>query len=101
MKAGGLNRAPIELPLEMATQLRQMITEKIRATLDAPTPQFRGKTLREVARSKRSRPDAGSWLREQERILRINPQLSGLDLRPIWQELGLEYQGLDSDPPLA
>jgi len=93
--------APVELPPELAAQLCQQVTEQIRSTLDASIPQLNGKTLRQAARSKRSRPDAISWLRQQERILRSNPQLNGVDLRPIWQELGLEYQGLDTDPPLG
>jgi len=100
-RRGQDNHAPMELPPEVATLLREKVTEQIRATLDESIPQFRGKTLRQVARNKRSQPDAVSWLREQERILRSNPQLSGVDLRPIWQELGLEYQGLDTDPPLG
>lgn len=41
--------------------------------------------------------DAISWLREQERMLNTNPQFSGIDVRPLWAELGLEYQGLDTD----
>jgi len=95
------DRTPLELPPELAAQFCQKVLAQIRSTLDAPIPQFRSKTLRQVARSKRSRADAISWLREQERILRGNPQLSELDLRPIWQELGLEYQGLDTDPPIG
>lgn len=91
-------REPLELPPELAAQMCEMVTKQIRGMLDAPSPQFRGKSLRQVARSKPSRPDAVSWLREQERILRSNPQLADVDLRPIWQELGLEYQGLDTDP---
>lgn len=47
----------------------------------------------------KGRPDAVSWLREQERILKSNPQLAGLDLRPLWQELALPFQGLETDPP--
>ncbi|MEO8905908.1 MAG: hypothetical protein ABI627_30680, partial [Polyangiaceae bacterium] len=73
---------------------------KIRSTLDEPIPQFKGKTLRQIARSAKSRPDAIAWLREQERILSRNPQLAGLDMRPLWQELALPFQGLETDPPL-
>ena len=40
---------------------------------------LKGKTLRQAARSAATRPDAISWLREQQRIL------------------GLEYQGLETD----
>ncbi len=73
---------------------------KVRSTLDEPIPQFKGKTLRQLARSVKGRPDAISWLREQERILKSNPQFAGLDLRPLWQELALPFQGLETDPPL-
>jgi hypothetical protein len=99
-RSGKRSRAdqPIELPPELAAQMCEMVTRQIGGMLDAPIPQFRGKSLRQVARSKPSRPDAVSWLREQERLLKTNPRLSGVDLRPIWQELGLEYQGLDTDP---
>jgi hypothetical protein len=31
-------------------------------------------------------------------MLRHNPQTSDIDLREIWAELGLPYQGLDTDP---
>lgn len=40
---------------------------------------------------------APSWLREQERILKSNPQLAGLYMRPLWQELALPFQGLETD----
>jgi hypothetical protein len=39
----------------------------------------------------KGRSDAISWLREQERILKSNPQLGGLDMRPLWQELALPF----------
>jgi hypothetical protein len=91
-------REPIELPPEVAAELCSRVMTQIRATLDAEMPQFGGKTLRQVARSKKSRPDAVDWLRQQERLLRSNPQLSGVDLRPIWAELRLPYEGLDTDP---
>jgi hypothetical protein len=58
---------------------------------------FKGKSLRQVARSRATRPDAISWLREQQRILQLNPQMKGLDMRPLWIELNLEYQGLETD----
>lgn len=92
---------PSELSPELAAQVNQLVLEKLRSGLDEAIPQFRGKTLRQLARSTKDRPDAISWLREQERILRSNPQLAGLDLRPLWQELGLPYQGLETDPPMA
>jgi hypothetical protein len=75
-----------------------MLLAKIRSTLDEPIPQFKGKTLRQLARSAKGRPDAISWLRQQERILRSNPQFTGLDLRALWEELDLPFQGLDTDP---
>ena len=59
---------------------------------------FKGKTLRQLARSAKGRPDAISWLRQQERILRSNPQLTGLDMRTLWEELALPFQGLETDP---
>jgi hypothetical protein len=91
---------PVELPPDALAQVEAMVVAKIRATLDEPIAQFRNKTLRQLARGKASRADAVSWLREQERILKTNPQLTGIDLRPLWQELSLPYQGLDTDPPL-
>ena len=75
-------------------------TPFLRACSNVPIPQFKGKTLRQLARTVKGRPDAISWLREQERILKSNPQLAGLDLRPLWQELALPFQGLETDPPL-
>lgn len=98
-RSGGEARA-LQLPPEAAAQIRAVVVEKIRDTLDSPIPQFRGKTLRQVARAKNSRPDAVSWLREQERLLKSNPQLADIDLRPIWRELNLEYQGLETDPSI-
>jgi hypothetical protein len=86
------------LPPEVAAQVQAAVLERISAVIDQPIGMFQGKTLRQVARGKTTRPDAVSWLREQERLLRLNPQLEGLDLRPLWQELGLEYQGLRTDP---
>jgi hypothetical protein len=91
-------REAIELPPEVAAELCSRVIAQIRATLDAEIPQFGGRTLRQVARSKKSRPDAVNWLRQQERLLRTNPQLTGVDLRPIWAELRLPYEGLDTDP---
>jgi hypothetical protein len=90
---------PLELTPELAAQLHQVVLAKIRKTLDEAIPQFKGKTLRQLARSAKDRPDAISWLREQERILKSNPQLAGLDMRPLWQELALPYQGLETDSP--
>lgn len=31
-------------------------------------------------------------------LANFNPQLAALDMRPLWTELGLPYQGLESDP---
>lgn len=90
--------APLELPPELAAQLQTMVLAQIRSTLDKPIPEFKGKTLRQVARNAKTRPDAISWLREQERILKSNPQLAGLDMRPLWEELSLPFQGLETDP---
>jgi hypothetical protein len=89
---------PLELPPEVAAQFHVAVLAKIRSTLNDPIPQFKGKTLRQLARSAKGRPDAISWLREQERILKSNPQLAGLDMRPLWQELALPFQGLETDP---
>jgi len=91
--------SPLELPPEVAAQFHDAVLAKIRSTLDDPIPQFKGKTLRQLARRVEGRPDAISWLREQERILKSNPQLAGLDMRPLWQELALPFQGLETDPP--
>ncbi len=90
--------APPELPPELSAQLCATIVQQIRGNLDSPIPQFNGKTLRQVARGKRTQPDAVNWLREQERLLKSNPQFAALDMRPLWAELGLRYQGLDTDP---
>ncbi len=90
---------PLELPPEVAAQFHDAVLAKIRSTLNDPIPQFKGKTLRQLARSVKGRPDAISWLREQERILKSNPQLAGLDMRPLWQDLALPFQGLETDPP--
>jgi hypothetical protein len=90
---------PLELPPEVAAQLHTVVLAKIRSTLDDPIPQFAGKTLRQLARSVDGRPDAISWLREQERILKSNPQLAGLDMQPLWNELALPFQGLETEAP--
>jgi hypothetical protein len=98
-KPGSKPQRP-ELSPELAAELQKVVLAKIRSTLDEPIPQFRSKTLRQLARSTEGRHDAISWLRQQERILKSNPQLAGLDMRPLWQELALPYQGLETDPPL-
>jgi hypothetical protein len=90
---------PLELPPEVAAQFHDAVLAKLRSTLNDPIPQLKGKTLRQVARSVKGRPDAISWLSEQERILKSNPQLGGLDMRPLWQELALPFQGLETAPP--
>jgi hypothetical protein len=95
----GAKPQPLELPPEMAAQLHEVVLSKIRSTLDDRIPQFQGKTLRQLARSEKTRPDAVNWLREQERLLKSNAQLAGLDMRPLWQELALPFQGLETDPP--
>ncbi len=95
----GQSKSEPELPPELAAQFHQMVLDRIRATLDEPIPQFRNRTLRALARTQQGRADVIAWLRDQERILKINPQLAGLDMRPLWQELSLPYQGLDTDPP--
>jgi hypothetical protein len=86
------------LPPEAVRQLHDMVLAQIQQQFDAPLALFKGKSLRQLARGQESRGDAVSWLREQERILKQNPQMTELDLRPLWRELGLEYQGLDTDP---
>jgi hypothetical protein len=96
----GSRPQPQELPPEVVAQLNEVVLAKVRSTLDEAIPQFKGKTLRQLARSTKGRPDAIGWLREQERLLRSNPQLAGLDMRPLWEELALPYQGLETDPPL-
>ena len=96
----GSKSQPLELSPELAAELHKVVLAKIRSTLDEPIPQFKGKTLRQLARSAKGRPDAITWLREQERILRSNPQLADLDMRPLWQDLALPFQGLETDPPL-
>jgi hypothetical protein len=93
------NSRSLELPPEVAAQFHDAVLAQLRSTLNDPIPQFKGKTLRQLARSVKGRPDAISWLREQERILKSNPQLAGLDMRPLWQELALPFQGLETDPP--
>lgn len=40
----------------------------------------------------KGRPDAIAWLREQERLLKSNPQFTGLAMRPLWQEVVLPFQ---------
>jgi hypothetical protein len=85
-------------PAEIETALATALMTQLRRTLDEPIPMFRNKTLRQLARNPKSRPDAISWLREQERILRTNPQPIEVNLRPLWAELGLEYQGLEMEP---
>lgn len=91
---------PLELPPEAAAQLNELVLGKLRSVLDESIPQFQGKTLRQLASSKKDRPDAISWLREQERILKSNPQLAGLDMHPLWRELALPYPGLETDPAM-
>lgn len=90
---------PQQLPPEVAAQLHEVVLSKIHSTLDDRIPQFHGKTLRQLARSEKTRPDAVNWLREQERLLKTNAQLADLDMRPLWQELALPFQGLETDPP--
>lgn len=97
--AAAMPRELEALPPELSAQLEAVVLNQIRKNLDEPIPQFRGKTLRGLARGASSRADAIAWLREQERILKLNPQLAKLDLRPLWQELKLDYQGLDTDRP--
>lgn len=91
---------PPELPPELTAELEKVVLAQLRSTLDKPIPEFQGKTLRFLARTVKGRPDAIAWLRQQERILRGNPQLAGLDMRPLWREIDLPFQGLDTDPPV-
>ena len=86
-----------ELPPDLARQVHAAILQRIIDTLDQPLDMLNGKTLRQAARNAATRPDAISWLREQQRILQLNPQMAGLDMRPLWSELGLPYQGLETD----
>lgn len=89
---------PQQLPEEIGRQAAAMVLERLRGQLDVPIPMLGSKSLRQAARNPATRPDAVSWLREQERILRNGPQPLPADLRPLWTELGLEYQGLETDP---
>jgi hypothetical protein len=86
------------LPPEARAQIYGLMLDQVRKRFDDPIPLLGNKSLREAARGGASRADAVSWLREQERILRHNPQMAELDMRPLWRELGLEYQGLATDP---
>ena len=90
---------PNPLPTEVQAALSAELTMRLRQSLDEPIPMLQKKTLRQLARNPKTRPDAISWLREQERILLASPQPPiRVDLRPLWAELGLDYQGLDTDP---
>lgn len=91
----GPGAPPMELSKEMKVAIAEQIGRRLMKTLDEPIAKFSGKTLRQLARGKKSRADAVNWLREQERMFRANPQLDEVDLRPLWRELGLEYQGID------
>jgi hypothetical protein len=86
------------LPPEARAQFHGLLLDQVRKRFDDPIPALGNQSLRQAASGSASRADAVSWLREQERIFRFNPQMEGLDMRPLWRELGLEYQGLDSDP---
>jgi hypothetical protein len=86
------------LPPEARARLHGLLLDQVRKRFDEPIPALGNQSLRQAASAPASRPDAVSWLREQERIFRFNPQMEGLDMRPLWRELGLEYQGLDTDP---
>ena len=88
----------LPVPSEIEAALTAQLLMQLRRTLDEPIPMFKGKTLRQLARNPKSRPDAISWLREQERILRASSRPIAVDLVPLWEELGLEYQGLGTDP---
>lgn len=88
----------VSLPAGVNAALASELMKRLRGALDEPIPMFRQRTLRQLARSPKSRPDAIAWLREQERILRASPRPIAVSLRPLWTELGLEYQGLDTDP---
>ncbi|MFO7181204.1 MAG: hypothetical protein DIU78_021060 [Pseudomonadota bacterium] len=59
----------------------------------------RSKGSRELAKSEEGRPDVVGWLREQERILKSSLQFAQFDIRFLWEELSLPYQGLETDPP--
>lgn len=89
-----------EIPPELVEEIQQMVSERLRATLDQPIPRFRNRTLRQLARNPEDHPDVIAWLREQERALKSNPQFATFDMRPFWQELSIPYQGLETDPPL-
>jgi hypothetical protein len=99
---GGAARGPdldvAALPPEARAQIHGLLLNQVRKRFDDPIPALNNQSLRQAARGKASQADAVSWLREQERIFRFNPQMEGLDMRPLWRELGLEYQGLDTDP---
>jgi len=86
------------LPGPMPPEFHAPLLKRLWAALDEPIPMFRNKTLRQLAKGPKTRPDAIAWLRQQERIFRDGPAAVGLDMRPLWAELGLEYQGLDTDP---
>lgn len=86
------------LPPEARAQIHGLLLDQVRKRFDEPIPALGNQSLRQAASGNASRADAVSWLREQERIFRFNPQMEGLDMRPLWRELGLDYQGLDSDP---
>jgi hypothetical protein len=86
------------LPPEARAQIHGLLLDQVRKRFDDPIPALNNQSLRQAASRETSRADAVSWLREQERIFRFNPQMEGLDMRPLWRELGLEYQGLDTDP---
>jgi len=91
--------APFEsLPPEVQRAVAQQLLEGLMTQLDQPIPMLGGKTLRQLASRPATRPDAISWLREQERLFGQMPQPLPVDLRPLWDALGLEYQGLATDP---
>jgi hypothetical protein len=86
------------LPPEARALIHGLLLDQVRKRFDEPIPALGNQSLRQAASGGASRADAVSWLREQERIFRFNPQMEGLDMRPLWRELGLDDEGLDSEP---
>ncbi|HEX7478375.1 MAG TPA: MbcA/ParS/Xre antitoxin family protein [Polyangiales bacterium] len=80
----------LEFPPEAKLQIQALLLERMRRWLDEPIPMLGGKTPRQAVRTERGRDDVTLMLTHQQQLFAAGPGVPPIDLREIWQALGLE-----------
>jgi hypothetical protein len=83
---------PLEVPEETQRQIQGLMLRRMQAWIDEPVPALGGKTPRQAVRSQRGRDDVALMLTRQQQIFEAGANLPVIDLREIWDTLGIHLE---------